>query len=370
MKIIQILSHITYGDAISNDVLAIDEMIRDLGYESAVMAVKIHESLLDYAIPLNFSQINNEDLIIFHKSNGDGITGRIAKLPNKKILIYHNITPPEFFFLYDPMTAIVLSIGRIQTKKNLKKFDFAWGDSEYNCRELMAYGMDTKKVNSLSILIPPKKIHSDEKILNSLSSDKGTKLLFIGRISPQKKHEDVIKTYWYVLQQDPNAKLFFVGNWNGSEKYYAKLKGFCADLNLSDEQVVFTGTVTEEEKSAYLDSCDVFVCMSEHEGFCVPLVEAMQHDLPIAAFSAAAIPETMGSDHPLLFLKKDFQVIADAIVNVQKDETYRQEILDYQNKQAKLFDYDDNRQKAFALLQNVIESMKDEESFQTPLAHS
>ena len=354
MKIVQILTHLAKGDAISNDVLAIDETLKQAEYPTEIMALTVQEDLKPLTAEFDLNHLKKEDLVLFHKSTGDALTKRIAGLPCKKGLIYHNITPARFFLPYDPIMLAVLCTGRKQLKKHLRAFDFTWGDSRYNCDELLKDGMPEERITVLPILSDRHSAKPDEEILNRLNRSPGTKLLFVGRISPNKKYEDIIKVYWYVLQKDPGATLYLVGKWDGLEKYYAKLKGFCADLKLTDERVVFTGPVSEEAKEAYLQGADALVCMSEHEGFCIPLMEAMEHDLPIVAYAAAAIPETLGEDHELLFREKDYEAMAEAILRLRKDEVYRRRIINGQRKQLEYFDGNKTREKLLSLIRQAL----------------
>ena len=146
--------------------------------------------------------------------------------------------------------------------------------------------------------------------------------------------------------------MYLVGSWNGFEKYYAKLRGFAADLGLTDDQVVFTGLVSEAEKASYLQNTDVFLCMSEHEGFCVPLLEAMASGLPIMAYAAAAVPETLG-EKGVLIQNKDYNEIAKQIGRITKDDAYRKQIIDYQYENLRRFDIDVTKKKLLQLVASV-----------------
>lgn len=333
--------------------LAIDRVLKEEKYDSRIMALKIHERLQDTAAFVDLKQIGPDDLVLFHKSTGDALTGRIAKLACRKGIIYHNITPPGFFFFYDPVMAGVQRMARNQLKKHLPGYDFAWGVSEYNRSELVSMGMDRRKTAVLPILMKRHPVQPDPETLQQLKAVTGIKLLFIGRVIPQKKQEDIIKAYRYVLEKNPDTKLFLVGSWNGWEKYYAKLKGFCADLHLTDRQVIFTGPVTEEEKEAYLTGSDALVCMSEHEGFCVPLLEAMEHGLPVVAYKAAAVPETLDGSG-IQFETKDYPEIAKAIQRLKQDPAFRQKIIRKQREQRDRFSYDTVRSKLLELINGEI----------------
>lgn len=355
MKIIQILPCLASGDAIGNDVLTIDNVLKGYGYSCEIMATDIQETLKDRAKEFDVSSITSNDLVLFHKATGDKLTESVAGLLCKKVIIYHNITPAKYFLFYDPVMVWRLILGRKQLRQCVRKMDFAWGDSWYNCEELQKAG--AKKVTVRPVFFETDRLEPDQVVIERLKDETGTKILFIGRIAPNKKQEDVIKVYYrYLCSVDQKAKLFLVGSWDGTEKYYAKLKGFCADLGLSDDQVIFTGHVTEEEKEAYLNSADVFLCMSEHEGFCVPLLEAAGHDLPIIAFSAGAVPETLGNSG-LLVKTKDYRDIAETIKRVCTDYVLRNTVIKEQRDNLKRFEYDEMRTQFLALVQEATGSL-------------
>ena len=351
---IQIVTNLSYGDAIGNDVLAIHGMLKDAGYECGIMAMSVHERLAGMASEVDFDRIAPEDLVIFHKATGDSFPGFAARLKCKKAVIYHNITPARYFLAYDEVMAWNLWRGRRQLRQLAKCVDWGWGDSGYNSRELIAAGFDPKRVDVLPI--PFTSTRPEGGWPEAREKGEGTTLLFIGRVASNKKQEDIIKVYYcYLRDVDPKAKLVLVGSWAGFEKYYAKLKGFAADLGLTDEQVVFTGHVTDEQKQEYLAQADVFVCMSEHEGFCVPLLEAMDHDIPVVAYAAAAVPETLG-DNGLLFKEKNYDAIAREIGRVTRDAAFRGEVLERQRKSLERFALEATREKLLALVARALES--------------
>ena len=294
MKIIQLVSSLSYGDAIGNDVIAIHQTLVEAGYDARVMAMRLHPAASEKVVAMELSAANvqNEDIVIFHKASGDALSSLYERLPCRKILLYHNITPASFFLPYDLIMCWNLARGRRQLKRLAKAADWAWGDSEYNVQELKAMGYNPDRLYTLPIILNDfgRQAKPDEAMLKRLKQKAGTRFLFVGRIAPNKKQEDVIKVFaTYKQLFDPDAQLHLVGSWRGNEKYYAKIMGFIADLQL--EGVHFSGHITDEELAAYYRSADVFICISEHEGFCVPLLEAMQYDVPVVAYAAAAVPE-------------------------------------------------------------------------------
>ena len=352
MKVIQIVTNLNVGDAIGNDILAIDETLSEAGYDSRIMSLTIHEQLSHRASNVDFTAIQPDDLVIFHKATGDSFGNCAASLKCVKGIIYHNITPPRFFLGYDNVMAWNLWRGRNQLKKLAGIMDFGWGDSTYNCQELARAGFAKEKLAVLPILFPTGDAQAlpDAATVKQLKTRKGARLLFIGRVASNKKHEDLIKLYCHYLRDvDPDATLYLVGSWAGFEKYYAKLKGFAADIGLRDDQVVFTGRVSEEEKAAYLSCADVYVCMSEHEGFCVPLLEAMHRDVPVAAYASSAVPETLG-DNGLLFARKDYPEIARQIGRVCRDGAFRRQVIERQRASVARFDGDRTRARLLELV--------------------
>ncbi len=356
MKVVQLLTNLNWGDAIGNEVLAMDDALRLQKYDARIMAFTVHDSLRNRTEDMNLSSLAANDLVIFHKATGDMLTKSVAALPCRKVLVYHNITPAKYFLPYDRLMAMNLWLGRNQLRRFAARMDMCWADSSYNANELSCCGVSAGKLKVLPILFSEtvKKITPDPATEKELRSVNGTKLLCIGRIAPNKKLEDAIKLYIHYRERfDDNAILYLAGGWDGIEKYYAKLKGFCSDLGLKDNQVVFAGRVTEEEKEAYLLNSDVLLCMSEHEGFCVPLLEAMSHRLPVLAYSYAAVPETLG-DSGLLFPKKDYPAMAEALNNLRKNELFRAKVVGIQLENLRRFEPETVRQQFLSLVNNVI----------------
>ncbi len=336
MKIIQLLNHLNIGDAIGGDVLAIDDALRGAGYETRIMALSIHERLRDRAVPAELSGMEEEDILLFHKANGDPFTGVLSSLPCYRVLIYHNMTPASFFWAYDPVMAWNQVQGGRQLRRVLRSADEAWGDSSFNCGEIIRCGYPREKTSVLPILLDLKK--------REAKTEGRTRILFLGRIAPNKKQEDLIKAFRCYLAYDPGAQLVLIGSWDGFEKYYAKLKGFAADLGLTEDQVLFTGRVTEAEKERWLSRGSLFLCMSEHEGFCIPVLEAMAWDLPVLAYRCCAVPETVG-ENGLLFDVKDFEKVAGMMNRVMKDRKFRESVLEKQRENLKRYDRRETEKK-------------------------
>ena len=355
MRIIQLVSNLNYGDAIGNDVLNIHAALQDAGYDAVIYAITIHPAYQTIASEINEFYCNPEDLLLVHKAAGDSLFNLTISVPCRKVLIYHNITPARYFLPYDAIMTWNLIRGRRQLKKLIPYMDAFWGDSSFNCQELLSLGAPSDRVSVLPILREKSNQRPiDEQTLKHLNEQLGTKLLFVGRIAPNKKQEDVIKVLDTYLQYDSDARLYLIGSHEGMDKYYAKLRGFVADLHLPDEKVIFPGHISDESRNAYFAACDTFICMSEHEGFCVPLLEAMESKLPVVAYSAGAISETLG-ENGLLKTRKDYNELAENIHHLQTDTDFRSSILDAQQKQLSAFEPEVIKEKLITLVNKVLE---------------
>lgn len=162
-----------------------------------------------------------------------------------------------------------------------------------------------------------------------------TNILFTGRIVPNKKQEDIIKSfYYYQKYYNAESRLFLVGSYRGMDDYYNRLKKYAEELGVKN--VVFTGHIKFNSILAYYHLADVFLCMSEHEGFCIPLVEAMHFQIPIVACDHAAVGETLGTGG-ILLPSSDCLLAAGAIDRVVCDGGLRNKIIENQKKEMKRF---------------------------------
>jgi len=352
--IYQLVLSLSYGDAIGNDILAIDRALKQKGYSTQILASIIDDRVKQHAVYFQPQRIAASDVVIYHKACGEPLTEQFNQLPCKKIMLYHNITPAEFFRPYDKLQAWRLKQGRKQVADMVPYLDYAWADSTYNLQEIIAAGMAPNKTAVLPIIVEFERYKktASKKLMDKLKERQGTKLLFIGRIAPNKCQEDIIKVFFYYKNLiDSKAQLYLVGSYRGTEKYYAKLKGFVASLKLKD--VYFTGHIPFEELLSYYHSCDIFVCMSEHEGFCVPLLESMYFDLPVVAYDSSAISETLAGGGVLL-QKKDFGQFCEAITRLQKDSDYRESILIEQRKALERYQPEVVTEKLYQLIETVM----------------
>lgn len=355
MKIVQLLTTIAYGDAIGNDTLAIRDFIREKGYETAIYAEGIDPRLpAGTALPWDrMPTLERDDILLYHASTGTPLNIRLLSYGGKKVMIYHNVTPPRYFSGYSPTAEDNCRWGELQIGYIARYVDSCIADSEYNKQQLLAMGCQCP-IEVCPILIPFEDYEKapDEKLLQKYRGDGWTNLLFVGRIAPNKCQQDVIRAFYvYQKRYNPKSRLFLVGNGTG-EKYQQQLADYAQQLGIADK-VIFPGHIKFNAILAYYHLADVFVCMSEHEGFCVPIVEAMHFRKPIVAYASTAIPETLGRGG-LLLDSKDPELAAGAINHVLEDSNLKKYLLSRQEEELKRFQYEAVKERFWECMQRML----------------
>lgn len=340
MRIIQMLPTIAYGDAIGNDTIALKKVLESLGYETGIYAESVVPPLNHKTAVLveKLPKLTSDDIIIYHLSTGAKLNKRFIEYPAKKIIIYHNVTPPHFFEKNDDFIYGINKWALEDVKYLADKVDYCLADSEFNKRDLRSLGY-TCPIDVLPILIPfdDYKKKPDIQIVNKYSDGK-TNIVFTGRLVPNKKQEDIIGAFYYYKKYfDTEARLFLVGSYKPEDIYYRRLVKYVKSLNLKD--VYFTGHIKFNEILAYFQIADVFLCMSEHEGFCVPLVEAMFFNIPIIAYGSTAVPSTLGGSG-IIMEDKDPLIVAKMMHLLKTDEILRKKVVYNQKIRLEDFKYD------------------------------
>jgi glycosyltransferase involved in cell wall biosynthesis len=340
MRVVQLLPTISYGDAVGNDTLALRDLLVSMGYETQIYAEGIDPRVAKQhsVIPADeLPDFDKDDVLIYHLSIGSSLHNILPKLKCKKIAIYHNVTPAEFFTEYNPILFDACTRGIEEVKQLNDVFDYCLAVSDFNRRDLLSYGYKCK-IDVRPVLIP---FDDYEKTPNrdviDKYSDGRTNIIFVGRVVSNKKQEDVIAAFsCYKKNYDPDARLFLVGSNEGNDVYQRRLNEFIEKLDLED--VYFTGKIAFDEILAYYKIANIFLCMSEHEGFCVPIIEAMYFDVPIIAYAGAAIPDTLGGAGVLL-QEKNPLITAGVINKVITDARLRDKIISEQKKRVENFYY-------------------------------
>ena len=308
IRIHQVLATLGYGDAIGHEVLGIQRVLRGAGYESEIFVEtadpRLEDQTIDYRELVGASRPS--DVLIHHFSIGSRASRTAYALPGRMVLVYHNITPPEYFLGVHKDLVKLCFRGRRELTAYIDRCELALGDSEYNRRELETLGFHATGV----LPVVPDFSHLDgapDRTLAAEFDDEWTNVMFVGRVIPNKKFEDVIRAFHaYRTRHNPRARLLLVGSYSGFEKYLAMLQALIARLGTPD--VHFLGHVSNEELTALYDAADLFLCASEHEGFCVPIIEAFHKRIPVLAYAATAVPATMDGGGVLYETKDPFDV--------------------------------------------------------------
>lgn len=336
MNVHQFLTSYSYGDAIGNEAFEIRNYLRENGYESHIFALFYHPKYADKIINyLEYDKYSFKDnIIIFHFSIGSPVTKKFLRAPDKKVIIYHNITPHHFFLDFHRILAKDCYKGRIELKNLVNKVDLSLGDSKYNERELRELGFSNTGVlplvmdfSKFDIKIVP--------VLNELFNDGKTNILYVGRIIPNKKVEDILKIFHlYQKYYNSNSRLFIVGEYRGFERYVYSLQNLISKLKTKD--IFFTGHIPDEELVSYFKLSHLYLHMSEHEGFCAPIPESFYLNIPVIAYNAGAVKETMNNGG-ILINKKDFFQIASIMDSILGNPNLKQRVLRSQQKALKKY---------------------------------
>lgn len=324
MQIHQFIPYLRPGDAVGNHALGLQRILSDLG-PSEIFVERVDPALRSAAKIYSDADLSKLDGVVYHAAVGSIMSAALLSANVPLAIDFHNITPSHFLAPYDVRAASLTLSGRIEIARFATRARLAIGHSEYSRRELDDLGFPKTAVFPVLIEFSDYDGEPDKRALMKLAGSKrGTDILFVGRISPHKRQEDLIKSFFvYRTHFDPGARLFIVGG-GSSETYSRTLKRFVSDLGV--EEVHFTGSVSFPEILAHYRNADVFLSMSEHEGFCVPLVEAMYLGVPVIAYGAAAVPETV-ADAGVVFEHKDHLQVAALIHTIASSETHRKQLI-------------------------------------------
>lgn len=341
MKIVQVAESLSVGDAVANDVVAIDGILKKMRLCGGIFVTNANNINKKYLHSIaetihELPALDEDDILIFHHAIANNFCYEIPKLKCRKILIYHNITPPYFFEGLDRGLQKATELGLCQVKDLNRSFDCCIVPSEFNKQDLTDMGY-VCPIHVCPILIPYDEYkHTPTCKIIDQYTDNWINILFVGRLCPNKKQEDIIHTFAiYKKYYNPKSRLILVGS-DGVQGYGQALRAYVDNLGIGD--VVFTGSVSFPDILAYYSVAHVFVCMSEHEGFCVPLVEAMYFHVPIIAYSCCAIPDTL-SGSGILLKTKDFVQTAGWIHQIVSNVRLQQAIVEKQNQRLEELSY-------------------------------
>jgi L-malate glycosyltransferase len=336
----QVGSVLSTGDAVTNHIFEIDRRLRGWGFSTRIYGADISNAPGGRAERDEaYARLadNPDDLLIYHYSAYCDNYRLFQRARCRKVLIYHNITPAEFFRPYDARYASLCARGRA-VLGDLTDCDLALGDSEYNRLELEEVGFAAERTGVLPLFLGEsdfERVRADSALLRRLRRDGLTTLLFVGKVAPNKAFEDVIKIFAAYHRHVNSASQLLLAGPRFLPLYDAVLDGLIKRLALQDA-VIFTDRIPLAALRACYEAADLFLCASRHEGFCVPLIEAMYFNMPIVARACAAIPFTLG-ESGVQYRETDYPQLAELIGSIVADAALRQRIIEGQQRRLAWF---------------------------------
>ncbi|MEX2606592.1 MAG: glycosyltransferase family 4 protein [Kiritimatiellia bacterium] len=351
----QLVAGYSNGDAISNEARTLRTWFRRWGFDSEIYceAARILPELRKDSRDISqlLTETGPDDLVLLHLSIGSDVNDLFPKCPGIKIVRYHNVTPSEYFRALNEHLAGLLAKGRVQMAALKDVADLNLADSAYNASELTEAGYADVKVLPLALELKRLQEKPNQEVLEKYRDGK-LNVLFVGRCVPNKRVEDLLYAFYYLQKfHTPNCRLIHVGSFAGTEAYLAMLQSLKRELKL--EHVNFVGSVPESDLCAYYQVSDLFLCMSEHEGFGIPLLEAMQAGLPVMAYASSAVPETMDGAG-FLFKEKLFDELAAWMMRIGRPGPLRSNLLLGQETRIRRYEQQDVEVKLKKLLGNWI----------------
>lgn len=313
----QLVPVFSYGDAIGAATLQTRQMLHRLGYRSETFAEVIDPRLGDAARPATelVSTLRDGDAVLYRLSIGSPLAGLFERCGARRVIVYHNITPAKYFSGTNPRVTYWVERGRGDLRRLAPIADLVVADSTYNLDEALAAG-----ARHTAVVPPP----VDLQRLSPHPSRPGwpPTVLFVGRVAPNKRHDTLLRALVALRATAiPDARLALVGSADDTGTYLGRLRDLVARLGLAGAVDLEDARVTDTRLGEHYAGAAVFATASEHEGFCVPLVEAMAFEVPIVAFAAGAIPETaagaallLDNRDPLLWAAALERAIRDTVV--------------------------------------------------------
>jgi len=337
-------------DAVGNEVLAIRNTLRNKGYNSEIFVETVHPEMAHecqsyFSLPEKLVA----DILIYHHAGGSKLVNEILNSDAKIIVIYHNLTPEKYFKDVNDGAVKSIQLGRKQLGTMIK-VNLAVAHSNYSAQDLKNEGFSN--IITLPYLIDFSSYTEkpNQELTNKFKNS--VNFLFVGRHVPHKKIEDILKIFaYYNTCINSNSNLILVGNYSGAEQYYKWLHYLVNEAAL--EKIHFFSKLDKKDLASFYNLSSVYISMSEHEGFGVPLVESMYFDIPIIAYNAAAIPETLGKAGVLTNNKnpEDIAEVIDLIIN---DNNIRKKIIQNQRERLKNFDYNKIIKKLIEYIEKIL----------------
>jgi len=328
MEIHQLLVSASSGDAVTDAAFGFRTLLRRVG-PSEIFARYIDPRLGGevHSLPAFERCSHPADMLLYHASIGEPeVVHFLLDWPGRLLLVYHNITPAKYFGAFDPSFAQLLTNGRVELGLLRDRVEMALAVSGYNAAELEAMGYRDVRVCPLPVdLDGLAGLGPDPAVAGELAGLGGPLVLFVGQLLPHKR-PDLLLSAFHVLSTYliPDANLALLGA-GRHVRYHQALREQARDLGLRSCRI--PGWVEPAALAAFYRAADVFATMSEHEGVCVPLLEAMRFDVPVVARDFGAVPETMGGAGVVLPAEDDPVLVAEALAEVLTDGSLREALV-------------------------------------------
>lgn len=290
--IYQVLPNLAYGDAVSNEAIYLHELFLKNNFESIILVRKDHIDNLvsNYCKHIEQHKIKEHSIVIYHYSIGSELNDLVMKTPAKRIIRYHSITPHEFFMDKDLKFSKLLRDGMECLWDFPEFFDISVATSKYTKSELETCGF--KNTKTISLPICPSKFKAPLKKNKEDTLGNNINFLFIGRFAPNKGHKELIYLFHGIKNSFPNSSLILIGSYNPNDKYYKEIKSIINKLDL-EQSIIIPNHVSNEELQAYYSISDFYLSCSMHEGFGVPILEAMWFDIPVICYNTSSLRDTL-----------------------------------------------------------------------------
>ena len=314
------------GDAIGDEAVRIRDVLRRAGMESDVFALHVDDELTGEVF--EFSERRQNDVSILHFALPSPLTEALVEASGKKVLLYHNITPSRFFVNYDDELVRIAEAGTRELVSLSDAVDLALGDSEYNREELENLGFARTGVLPILMDFDDYLEGTPGPVMEEMLDDGRANFLFVGRVYPNKRFEDLARlAFFYKKYVSEDFRFILVGKAGRMERYQQSVQALADKWGLRPSEFMFTGHVSFQDLLACYRCSDVFISMSEHEGFGVPLVESMLMELPVLAYAAGAVPDTLGGAG-IQFREKRYEELAEMAHLLTVDEEMRNAVIE------------------------------------------
>ena len=326
MAVHQLLPSFKAGDAMGQAALHLQLLLRRMGHFGEIHAHEVEPGLSALARPARALRPAPDDWVFYHHGIASPLSSQLIRLRCRRAVVFHNISPARFY--RDTGLEEPLRTGRAQLAALAPYCELSVGVSDFNARELREAGHPN--VHTVRLFIEKERFGADRadgRFLRRLARPGRPTLLSVGRLVPHKRCEDLLSLHEAFLEREPAARLLFVGGADEGGAYYRGLLRRARALR----GVSFLGRTDHAQLVAAYRASTLFVSMSEHEGFCVPLLEAMATDLPVMAYAAAAVPETLGG-HGVAFTGKHFGALAEVARELHADTALREAVVKGQHE--------------------------------------